>query len=419
MNIEDYVNDLYEKQNNGADETQKGLYSKEQYYKLLKPIFSLIKEHPDYTMKEYREKLYEEYDIENKVVDFVKNKQLSAGITMTYGTPNFQETLIYGNAREVSADSNGEIYSDIKPMQFDSIFDIASMTKPFMAFACVQLATIGELNLNDEIIKYCPQFKNLKGVTIHDLLSFQVPLITNGRVDRALTKDAAENILFNIEVNQNFTGRNPYTDMGAMVLKYVVESVSGQNYYDYLKENIFDKAKMNDAHVIVPANKLDRLVSSNHDVKYYKDGNIIRTMNPVGSVYDPKAIIMGGNEGNLAGHAGLFMSIKDFEKLARGLLSGSIIEIEAFKQIIKNRTGKTVTVEDAIMFTNYLGYMIWSKHPLQSETEVHHALSAMSFATAGWTGGNFTLDYVNQVFLAFLVLDHTIEQHSLIQAKED
>lgn len=401
MSIETYVEDLYKKQNMGVDESQKNLYSKKQYYELIHTVFKLIKNHPDYSMQEYRKALFDEFGIEKQMIDFVKNKELSAGVSLTYGTKNFQETVIYGNAREISADENGNLYSDVSPMQFDNIFDIASMTKPFLAMSCLQLATKAELNLNDEIVKYCPQFKNLKGVTIHQLLSFGVPLMTNGRVDRATSKKEAEELLFDIEVNQNFSGKNPYTDMGAMVLKYVVEVVSGQSYYDYVKENILEPAKMNDTHVVVPENKIDRLISSNYDVKYFKDGNFTRTMNPVGSVYDPKAIAIGASEGNLAGHAGLFSSLKDFEKLSRALMSGNIIEFEAFKQMIKNKTGKEVMVDDMLKYTNYLGYMCYSKNPLKSETELHHALSGLSFSSAGWTGANYTFDYLNQINFAF------------------
>ncbi len=59
--------------------------------------------------------------------------------------------------------------------------------------------------------------------------------MTNGRLDAKDSRAEAEEILFDIRVNENFNkDMNPYTDMGAMVLKYVIERVTNMNYYDFL-----------------------------------------------------------------------------------------------------------------------------------------------------------------------------------------
>ena len=84
-------------------------------------------------------------------------------------------------------------------------------------------ALLDTFSIYDEIIKYEPRFKNLKGVTIFDLITFNTPLKTNGRVDRAFNKEEAEKILFDIEIDNTNNNTRPYTDMGAMVLKYVIE----------------------------------------------------------------------------------------------------------------------------------------------------------------------------------------------------
>ena len=60
-------------------------------------------------------------------------------------------------------------------MEEDTIFDLASTTKGFTAIAILKLLEMGLIdNLQDDIIKYAPQFENLKGITIYDLFSFRI-----------------------------------------------------------------------------------------------------------------------------------------------------------------------------------------------------------------------------------------------------
>ena len=49
------------------------------------------------------------------------------------------------------------------------------------------------INLSDEIIKCAPEFKNLKGITIYDLITFGIHIKTNKRVDRHYQKKKRNN----------------------------------------------------------------------------------------------------------------------------------------------------------------------------------------------------------------------------------
>lgn len=397
--LEDYVNDLYEKQNNGSCLEQQGLYTKKEYYELLKPVIELVSNYKDYTIDELRNKLYENSQIEENLTDFIYKKEMVPGMIFSYGTKNYKETVVVGNRQEVSLNEQGKIVPDLEKMTEDTIFDLASVTKVFTSVSLLKLVQDGVISLNDTVVKYAPQFRNLNDVTIYDLMTFGVPLKTNGRVDRASSREEAEQILFGIERDLESTNKRPYTDMGAMVLKYVIESASGINYYHFVEENILKKLNMNDTHVVVPKMKLDRVSSTNLDGKYYKDGNFAITTNaPKGIVYDPKAQIMGQKDGVLSGHAGMFSTANDMTNLAKGIISGKVINEEYVEMMAKNRTGRKYIEDDKEKYIQYLGMLCYSKNPILADSELFHAMSGKSFASAGWTGTQLTVDPINELY---------------------
>lgn len=154
------------------------------------------------------------------------------GMVFSYGTNNYKETVVIGNRQEVTIDKNGTLVPDLEKMTEDTIFDLASVTKLFTSLSILKLVENNIIKLDDDIIKYAPEFKKMNGITIFDLLSFRVPLKTNGRIDNASSLEESVKKLFDIEIDTNSTNNRPYTDMGAMVLKYVIEKASGLKYYD-------------------------------------------------------------------------------------------------------------------------------------------------------------------------------------------
>lgn len=417
--LENYIDDLYEKQNSGACIEQQGLYKKQDYYKLLKPVIELISNYKDYGIEELRKKLYEQSNIEEKAKKFIYHKEIAPGMVFSYGTLKFRETIIIGNKQEVSVDDNGNLVPNVEEMTEDTIFDLASTTKLFTSLSILKLVQDGLISLSDEVVKYEPRFKNLKGVTIFDLISFKTPLRTDGRVDGHSTIKESEDILFTMYVNKDFVyGTNPYTDMGALVLKYVIEKSSGINYYEYIEKNILNKLKMTDTHVVVPKFKLERLASTNAETIIYNDGKIEHL--PIfekGTVHDPKARDLGQKQGILSGHAGLFSTAKDMTNLARGIINGQVINDKYVEMLAKNRTGEKYIKDDKEKYVQYLGFLCYSKNPILADSELFHAMSGKAFASGGYTGTQLTVDPINQLYL-FLGSNRTHNRVSRIDSKQ-
>lgn len=395
--IEQFIDQLYFNQNNGASNDQKNLFSKADYYKFLKDVIEVINQNKDASLEELRKILFNRSGIVEAAKSLVYERQLCPGLVFSYGTTKYQETIVVGNRQEVTINREGNIVSDIEEMTEDTIFDLASVTKIFTSISVLKLIELGIIKLSDTITKYVPEFINLKNVTIFDLLAFQIPLITDKRIDEQISKEDAEKVLFNIQINENFNkNTNPYTDMGAMVLKYVIERVTNMPYYSFIEMEILKPLGLIDTYVQIPQKKLYRVANTNLDGKIYKDGTVrITTQATKGIVYDKKARIMGQPYGNLSGHAGLFSSPKDMTNLAKGIINGQVLGQNYVFELGKNRTGRVLSKDKTV---NYLGYLCSSKNPLQGQSEVFHALSSKAFASPGWLGNQLTIDPVNDIY---------------------
>lgn len=135
----------------------------------------------------------------------------------------------------------------------DTKFNLGSINKMFTAIAIRQLASAGKLSLNDTVRKHLPDSPLLSAevITIQQLLEHRSGLgdIFNENWDRK-PKNELRSIgdylpLFANEPLQFEPGkRQQYSNAGYIVLGAIIEKLSGQTYYDYVRENIFAPAAM-------------------------------------------------------------------------------------------------------------------------------------------------------------------------------
>ena len=389
------ISNLLLKQNMVNDKNLKNLYKKEDYEKLQKDVLDVLKKNKDCSLTELYEKLYEKSGLEELVKDFFLKKRLAPGAVISYGTKNFEENIVIGNKQEVTL-KNGMLDVDIKDMKYDTIFDLASCTKMFTGIATIQLVSKNIISFNDKVSKFLPEFKNIGDLTIYDLLTFY-PLETEKRLDKCKDYEEAYEALLNVKPKNISITSSRYNDFSSMVLKYIIEKVTDLKLYDYIKKYILDVLNMNDTFVKVP--DVERCANCNYDGRLFKGGNyLIRVNANPGISSDDKARIMGQNNGNLSGHAGLFSTSSDMVKLARGLINHEILSDDYLKLMAQNHTGFLYQDKfDKINSTQYFGLLCYTKNPILKNSEVHHALSGLSFATAGWTGTQLTIDPINNI----------------------
>ena len=176
-------------------------------------------------------------------------------------------------------------------MTKDTIFNIASMTKPMIALAALQLHERGKLLIDDPLAKYFPKFAKMevaeldpKGetitakvparqpITLRHLMMHTSGLIYGGRGSTAVHKlypassSASGATMSGAEFMDklatlpllNHPGETWDYGFGLDVLGQVVEQVSGQPLGRYLEDNIFKPLGMTDTGFYIPPEKAAR-----------------------------------------------------------------------------------------------------------------------------------------------------------------
>lgn len=172
-----------------------------------------------------------------------------------------------------------------KPMTENTIFQIASMTKPITCVGIMILAEDGLLSITDPVEKYLPGFAKLqirekaegdveeirkpkRKVTLRDLMTHTSGMSSGypeefkdlfAKRDRTLA-DAVEAFptrFLDFEPGTRWS----YSNMGIATLGRIIEIVSGKSYEEFLTERIFQPLGMNDSHFFVPEAKRDRIAT--------------------------------------------------------------------------------------------------------------------------------------------------------------
>ena len=342
------------------------------------------------TRDELYQGLLDDSLLKNKIDNFIERDKMAPGMVLAIGTPHHRQILTVGKQQEI--DDNGLSY-EIK-MQEDSIFDLSSVTKIFTCIVVLQLIKEQIIKIDSKIGQLDKRFKYLQDVTIKDLLSFRVPLRTDDRIENALSYEDAEYLILNIK--PDYTQSRLYTDMGAIVLSYVVESVTGTDLYNLVRKYILDPCDMKDTVLVIRPEDMGRVVSNNYERRIANNNYCVIRDISKGMVNDGKARKLEKWCPRLYGHAGLFSTAADMGKFASMMLSGNLLDSQFVNKIGVNHTGKKN--EDGT-FSQFHGLLCYSKNPVAKNSEVNHWLSGNAFALGGYTGNQLTIDYRNQLYI--------------------
>lgn len=390
-----YINELLKNQNETSIPLLQDIYSVKDYERILKPVLDTIRENPHASLTTLRLKLFLNGGLKEIMDIFVNDTKITPGVLLDFGTFKTRDTVLCGLRQEVTI-KDGKIVKEELPIEQDTIFDLASSSKTFTAVAILALEEAGLIDVFDSIEKYVPEFNKLNGVSIYDLLKFRVRIVTDKRVDSAKNKDEALQILYSAHLDENQNVTNAYTDMGAMILRIVVERVSKMTFDEFVNEIIFKKAKMEDTHLIVPKHKLERVANENLSTIVFKDGSYkINYTNTPGTPHDPKAIAIGELDGVAPGHAGYFSTKNDMIKFAKALINEEIISKESLYSMSNTETG----FKDGDKYTRFYGSLVYLKQPDPAFLSVYPPLSGKSFMSPGFAGTQLVVDPLNKITL--------------------
>ena len=239
-------------------------------------------------------------------------------------------TLLARKGKVVNLDAYGK--QDISAptaMTTDSIFRIASMTKPICGVAMMQLYEQGKWKLDDPVARHIPEFAGLKVKTADGALVDQTTPMTMAQL---MSHTAG------FGTSAVYTADNlGETDLQGMIDKlsklplasqpgadwaygpvvniqgYVVEKLSGKSLDRYFQDHIFTPLKMPDTQFWTDPAKVSRVVR----IHTYADGKLVPAADPRIQTTKPRF---------LAGSGGLVSTASDYFRFCQALLNGGQLD---------------------------------------------------------------------------------------------
>ncbi len=195
-----------------------------------------------------------------------------------------------------------------------SIYDLASLTKVVGTTTAVMiLYDEGKIKLDDLVSRYIPEFTGggKERVTLRQLLEHRSGLPAGRDLWRiAHTSEEARAAVIATPLIAEPGQYYEYSDLGADMLGFVVEAVSGQRLDRFLETRVFGPLHMTDTHFRPDPSLRGRIAPTELTPPR---GYPLR-----GEVHDENAYALGG----IAGHAGLFSTASDLAIFAQMLLNG-------------------------------------------------------------------------------------------------
>ncbi len=271
-------------------------------------------------------------------------------------------------------------------MTTDTVFDLASLTKPIVTATSIMiLLEQGKLRLDDRVAQYLPEFgRNGKDrVTLEQLLLHTSGLIADNpagdyRDGRGKALERICGLTPVVPPGSKFI----YSDVGFIVLGVLVERISGEPLDTFARTHIFEPLGLRDTGF-----RPDEAHAARAAPTEQRDGHWMR-----GEVHDPRAYLLGG----VAGHAGLFATADDLAVYAQMILNqGS----HGGRRILSPATVRLMTTPRPV--PGGLRALGWDVQTAYSSNR-GELFPAGSFGHTGFTGTSIWIDPSSQTAVIFL-----------------
>ena len=212
---------------------------------------------------------------------------------------------------------NRAVEPTTEPLTPDTIYDLASLTKPIATSTAIAvLVDKGKLKWTDRVVQHWPEFapNGKDNLTLEHLLLHTSGLIAdNPMKDYEGDRTQSLTNICKLKLVSPIGARFTYSDVNYIVLGEIVARVSGKPLDIFCQEAIFGPLGMKDTSFGVKDPERIKRVAPTQQ----REGRWMR-----GEVHDPRAFRLGG----VAGHAGLFSTAKDLGIYARMILGEGAID---------------------------------------------------------------------------------------------
>lgn len=194
-------------------------------------------------------------------------------------------------------------------IKHDTVFQIASVSKQFTAFAISLLVQENKLSLSDDIRQYLPELKdNGMKITVLHLIHHTSGLRDlddlNAIVGTGFSDYNDASDVYKLVVNQSATNFTPgerydYSNTGYVLLAKIIENITGNKFREFMQDRVFGPLGM--TNTLIFDNSFE--VVQNRATAYFSgDGKTFSRDNGISSVY---------------GSTGVYTSLEDLDRWAR------------------------------------------------------------------------------------------------------
>ena len=234
-----------------------------------------------------------------------------------------------------------------RAMTPDTLFWIASMTKPITGVAILMLQDDGKLNIADPVAKYIPEFANLKtpsgkpaNLTITQILTHTSGLGEASGEGAQTAKTLADLVPLWLAAPMQYEPGEKwkYTQSGINLAGRIVEVVSGMTFDTFLQKRLFDPLGMKHTTFYPTEAQRERMVTA------YAKNKDTGALEPV-----PPRADFGTRNRPPQGNGGLYSTAHDYARFCQMLLNGGRLEgkrylsASALKALTSVQTGDLPT----------------------------------------------------------------------------
>ncbi|XMB66464.1 serine hydrolase domain-containing protein [Mycoplasmatota bacterium zrk1] len=264
---------------------------------------------------------------DDKIVDYSTkaNEYITSINEVTTGEKIHGNVMVVKDGLVLFAKGYGKAdYDTDRDFTEDTMFLVASNTKPITAIAIMQLQEKGLLDIKDPVSMYIPDQLRGGEITIEHLLTHTsgVRRDPNTSLSQPISKEELLKKIISEPLIFDPGTKYQYSNCGFTLLAYIIENVSGQTYEDYLDENIFTPLDMMNTGAAASNEDLPDMASAH----YISNNNISKS-----SLLCDVSVFLGA--------ANIYSSTKDLFLLENALYNEKILSKETIESMYENRYG--------------------------------------------------------------------------------
>lgn len=313
--------------------------------------------------------------VDRLMIDAVVNNVFPGGVLLVSKDRNIVFFEAYGDANLFSG----------RKMTKETVFDLASLTKPLAtALAVMELIRQSRLTLKDHLGSIFPSFKNTdkERIRVENLLyhnsgfpDYRPYYKLVKKLEPGQRKDALRELLIKEPLVHSPGHQMVYSDLGFMVLCWVIEEVAGIRLDRFVSENIYRPLGLKSL-FFMPVD------SKTPDVEFAATERCPwRGMLLEGVVHDDNAYSVGGIEGHagLFGTAGdVFYLLSELMAVNGGSVSKGVFDVDLTRRFLRRN--------------KHVGRTLGFDTPSSKGSSCGRYFSKRTVGHLGFTGTSFWMD---------------------------